>query len=247
MSQKYLDRSNAKDPWGKDLLFRCPGTNDTDSADISSAGPDKQEGTPDDIKSWEHVDRRPLSDSRPRRDDGTWRARRDAGGFTLIEIMVAMMVLALIVTSGCKGFRTVTKSDLRRVDARTCRARSATCSIGRRSTGKYHRLVIDLNEGKYWAEVSDDRSTSPNQAETERTRRKREEKEAAADEEQRKRQEKQQLLYGNGRELVGALRASSSSFDMSKLEVGEFRPKRARFAAFKETALKPVTLKKLKI
>ena len=33
---------------------------------------------------------------------------------------------------------------------------------------------------------------------------------------------------------------------MSKLEMGEFRPKRARFAAFKETALKPVTLKKLK-
>jgi len=53
VSQKYLDRNNAKDPWGKDLLFHCPGTNDTDSADISSAGPDKQEGTTDDIKSWE--------------------------------------------------------------------------------------------------------------------------------------------------------------------------------------------------
>ncbi|HEY6477778.1 MAG TPA: type II secretion system protein GspG [Polyangia bacterium] len=53
VSQKYLDRSNAKDPWGKDLIFHCPGTNDTDSADISSAGPDKQEGTPDDIRSWE--------------------------------------------------------------------------------------------------------------------------------------------------------------------------------------------------
>ena len=53
VSQKYLDRSNAKDPWGKDFVFSCPGKNDTDSADISSAGPDKQEGTPDDIKSWE--------------------------------------------------------------------------------------------------------------------------------------------------------------------------------------------------
>jgi general secretion pathway protein G len=50
---KYLDRSNAKDPWGKDLIFHCPGTQDPDAADISSAGPDKQEGTPDDIKSWE--------------------------------------------------------------------------------------------------------------------------------------------------------------------------------------------------
>ncbi len=53
INQKYLDRSNAKDPWGKDLSLRCPGTNDPDSADISSAGPDKQEGTPDDINSWQ--------------------------------------------------------------------------------------------------------------------------------------------------------------------------------------------------
>ena len=53
VNQKYLDRSNAKDPWGKDLTFKCPGTNDTDSADISSAGPDKQDGTPDDVNSWQ--------------------------------------------------------------------------------------------------------------------------------------------------------------------------------------------------
>jgi general secretion pathway protein G len=53
LAQKYLDKNNARDPWDKQLLFHCPGTNDTDSVDISSAGPDKQEGTPDDIKSWE--------------------------------------------------------------------------------------------------------------------------------------------------------------------------------------------------
>jgi general secretion pathway protein G len=53
VAQKYLDKGNAKDPWGKDMLFRCPGTNDTDNADVVSAGPDKQEGTADDIKSWE--------------------------------------------------------------------------------------------------------------------------------------------------------------------------------------------------
>jgi general secretion pathway protein G len=53
IAQKYLDRGNAKDPWGKDFTFHCPGTNDPDNADISSTGPDKQEGTPDDIRSWE--------------------------------------------------------------------------------------------------------------------------------------------------------------------------------------------------
>jgi general secretion pathway protein G len=42
-----------KDPWGKDFIIKCPGTNDTDGADVSSSGPDKQEGTADDIKSWE--------------------------------------------------------------------------------------------------------------------------------------------------------------------------------------------------
>jgi len=46
-------RASAKDPWGKDFVLRCPGTNDTDGADIVSTGPDKAEGTGDDIKSWE--------------------------------------------------------------------------------------------------------------------------------------------------------------------------------------------------
>ena len=45
-----------------------------------------------------------------------------------------------------------------------------------------------------------------------------------------------------------ASRASAnSSFDLSKLEVGDFRPKRARFASFKDLALKPVRLKKTKV
>jgi general secretion pathway protein G len=50
---KYLDKGDAKDPWGGNLMMRCPGQYDTDGADIWSPGPDKQEGTTDDIKSWE--------------------------------------------------------------------------------------------------------------------------------------------------------------------------------------------------
>jgi general secretion pathway protein G len=53
ISQKYIDKAFAKDPWDKPFIFRCPGTNDPDSADVISAGPDKQEGTADDIKSWD--------------------------------------------------------------------------------------------------------------------------------------------------------------------------------------------------
>ncbi|HLK89904.1 MAG TPA: type II secretion system protein GspG [Polyangia bacterium] len=53
VAQKYLDKANAKDPWGKDFTMKCPGTNDPDSADVSSPGPDRQDGTADDIKSWD--------------------------------------------------------------------------------------------------------------------------------------------------------------------------------------------------
>jgi general secretion pathway protein H len=150
------------------------------------------------------------------------------------------MVIALIASIGVKGFRAITKSDLR---AATAHMSGAVRYLFDRAsiTGKYHRLVIDLTDGKYWAEVSDDRFYAPNEAESQADRQKREKDEAAADEEQRKRLEKQQSDYGGGTVSAG------SSFDLSKLEVGEFRPRRARFAAFKETALKPVTLKKLRI
>jgi general secretion pathway protein H len=175
---------------------------------------------------------------RQRRADGA--GGGPTGGFTLIEVMVALMVIALIASIGVKGFRAVTKSDLR---ATTAHLSGAIRFLFDRAsiTGKYHRLVIDLTDGKYWAEVSDDRFYAPNEAESQADRRKRENDEAAADEDERKRLEKQQNATGGGTVAAG------SSFDLSKLEVGEFRPRRARFAAFKETALKPVTLKKLRI
>jgi general secretion pathway protein G len=46
-------KKKIKDPWNQDFILKCPGQNDTDGADVSSNGPDKQEGTPDDVKSWE--------------------------------------------------------------------------------------------------------------------------------------------------------------------------------------------------
>jgi len=51
-SQKLIDKE-AKDSWGEDLLYKCPGEHDSDSADVSSKGPDRKEGTDDDIKGWE--------------------------------------------------------------------------------------------------------------------------------------------------------------------------------------------------
>jgi general secretion pathway protein G len=53
VSQKYIDKGAAKDPWDRPYTYLCPGTNDPDSADVTSGGPDKQDGTPDDIHSWD--------------------------------------------------------------------------------------------------------------------------------------------------------------------------------------------------
>jgi general secretion pathway protein G len=50
-TQKYLTK-DPLDPWGQPLVFKCPGQHNTDGADITSKGKDKQEGTADDINSW---------------------------------------------------------------------------------------------------------------------------------------------------------------------------------------------------
>jgi prepilin-type N-terminal cleavage/methylation domain-containing protein len=52
VAQKYIARPAAKDPWGKDYKMACPGTHDTETPDVSSSGPDKADGTADDIQSW---------------------------------------------------------------------------------------------------------------------------------------------------------------------------------------------------
>ena len=52
VNQKYLKKNSLKDPWGKPFTVKCPGELDSDGIDISSPGPDKQEGTEDDIQSW---------------------------------------------------------------------------------------------------------------------------------------------------------------------------------------------------
>jgi general secretion pathway protein G len=41
-----------KDPWGQELNYKQPGEVRTDGYDLSSNGPDKQEGTEDDITNY---------------------------------------------------------------------------------------------------------------------------------------------------------------------------------------------------
>jgi general secretion pathway protein G len=49
----YLDSDAIpKDPWGNDYSYVCPGKHNPSSFDVSSAGPDAQMGTDDDISNW---------------------------------------------------------------------------------------------------------------------------------------------------------------------------------------------------
>lgn len=50
----YINNPNSlKDAWNRDLIYKAPGEHNTDSYDLSSKGPDGEEGGDDDIGNWE--------------------------------------------------------------------------------------------------------------------------------------------------------------------------------------------------
>jgi len=166
--------------------------------------------------------------------------RQTMQGFTLIEVMVAFAIVALLAGASVQGLRSLRKADLR--ESSTQLSGAMRYLFDRASTtGKIHRLVIDMEQGMYWAEVSDDKFYIPRE-ETEKDLRRREEKEADEDADEQKKQDRAAREKERGKGP-----AANSSFDLSKLEVGDFRPKRARFAAFKDLTLKPVRLKKVRV
>ena len=173
-------------------------------------------------------------------------ARVRQRGFTLIEIVIVLAIIGLIAGMGVRGLRSLARSDLR-ADS-THLAGAMRFLFDRASvTGRTHRLVLDLEGGKYWAEVTDDKFYVPHEAETAEQTRRREADEAKEDEEKHAAEEKASNtaasdLFGSSSGLP-----MGSSYDPAKLEIGEFKPRRARFAAFKEMALKPVTLKKKRV
>jgi general secretion pathway protein H len=172
--------------------------------------------------------------------------RLDAG-FTLIEIIVVLAIVGLIMGLGVNALRSLARSDLR--GAATHLSGAMRFLFDRASTtGKTHRLVLDLEGGRYWAEITDDKFYVPREVESPEETRRREELEAKEDEERLAAEAKAAAEATSGSSSSSSSSSSGlpmdSSFDVSKLDVGEFRPRRARFAAFKELALKPVTLSK---
>jgi len=164
--------------------------------------------------------------------------RRTDPGFTLIEVMIVMAIVALIGSLGVQGFRSLARSDLRASASHLAGAMRFLFDRAS-TTGKVHRLVLDLEGARYWAEVADDKFYSPRDTESPEAARRRETLEAEEDEDERARKEE----AAKRAEASGST-AGDSSFDLAKLEVGEFKPKRARFASFKDLVLKPIKLKK---
>jgi hypothetical protein len=147
---------------------------------------------------------------------------------TLLEVLIVVTLAAVVGATAVRGFRSLMRSDLRGSAAKLSGAirylfdRAST-------TGRIHRLVIDFENGKYWAEVTDGRTYMTRERETAESREA--EAEARAEEE---REEKERKERG---EDVG------SAYDMTRYMPKDFRPRQAQFQGFRETAVKPVTLK----
>jgi prepilin-type N-terminal cleavage/methylation domain-containing protein len=153
--------------------------------------------------------------------------RRAAEGFTLIELLVVLALLGLMMGVTIRGVRSLASSDLR---ASASKLSGAIRYLFDRAsiTGKIHRLVIDFDQGRYWAEVTDDRIYQARERETEHTRE--EEAATAAREEEEARQ----------REEQGVGTGEPPPIDITRYQPQEFRAKRAHFSSFKEMAIKPV-------
>jgi len=154
--------------------------------------------------------------------------RPSARGFTLIEMMIALVIVALITVVTVKGLHSFAKTDLRATATRM--AGSIRYLFDRASTtGRVHRLVLDFDNGKYWAEVSDDQFIMGAGKETEESRKK--EAEKIAKEEEVKREAAEKEAFFGGSQIP------------SRYMPKPFIPKRAKFEGFRETAVKAFTLK----
>ena len=48
----YLKKGISKDPWGSGYIYHTPGSHNTEAYDLFSVGPDRKEGTSDDVVNW---------------------------------------------------------------------------------------------------------------------------------------------------------------------------------------------------
>ena len=144
-------------------------------------------------------------------------------------------LVGLMSASMVAGYRSVTKAELRGSASKLAGAIRYVFDRAS-STGKVHRLVLDFEEGKYWAEVSGDRFFMPREREDEETRLK--ELEAIEEEQKEEAEQKRRQESASPEEML---------IDPSRYQPTEWKAKRPRFEAINERLVKPVELRNAKL
>lgn len=188
----------------------------------------------------------------------TARVRHPASGITLLELMVALAIVALITGASVRGLRVLSRSNVR--DAASKMSGAMRYLFDRASTtGRVHRLVIDFDQGTYYAEVSDDAFYLPRDPETDISRAAEIETLAKEQEERRKKAAEQNAAasaYATDPSSDSASGGFASSLfagfargpvDPSKYQPTEWKPKRPQFQPFRESAARPVKLGRVKV
>ncbi len=148
-------------------------------------------------------------------------------GFTLLEVLIVLGLMAVVGSSMVSGIRSWSRSELRGSATRI--AGAIRYLFDRASTtGKVHRLVLDFETGKYWAEVSGDQFSLPRERETEEIRAREAEEKALEEVARKKAEEDKNSIFEKG----------DSAYDFSHYQPKEWKAKRAKFESFKELVLK---------
>lgn len=148
VQDKEIDSaSKTDDAWGSPYKIACT----EDDVIVSSPGPDKKEGSSDDIvvpKGAQHLAMTsPPEPRRPRRSAATRRAR----AFTLIELIVVVALASMLMGGVIIGMGSVTNAKLKGAVTMVSSAiRSAYTRAS--AVSKPMRVVFDLDGSRVWLE-----------------------------------------------------------------------------------------------
>ncbi len=158
---------------------------------------------------------------------------------TLLEVMVAVAIVGGMVTGATVGLRAVTRADLR-ASAVKLSSSMRYLHDRARATARNHRLVLDLDNGSYWAEETDDRFYLQGRPGQERM----DAEEGAGGSAGSSAAAKKPSSAASG---SGGAGTTTITADPSQPDSEPWKPKRAVFQAFKDTMLKLEKLKGVKI
>jgi general secretion pathway protein H len=159
------------------------------------------------------------------------RARQQ--GFSLIEIMVVIVILALATGTAIFGLRASGRGGLRG-NASQLAAAIRYCYDRAITTNSYYRVVLDFDGNTYWAERSDERMLLGRQKENAPGKGQAFDQEAADKLRDQQQADDDERMKERGQGLGIALEPPP-------------HPKRAKFATFTDAAIKKIALKGVRL